>query len=101
MLSSQTVDISPFIKCKWYDFVKWYGSRAQFPEPKEKYGCWLGPSLHIEPAIMAKISRENGRVIHLETYNPLNDELTGSGELFTQPYFNKIYENQSLQKRSY
>jgi len=47
---------------------------------------------------MAKISRENGRVIHLETYNPLNDELTGSGELFTQPYFNKIYENQSLQK---
>jgi len=50
---------------------------------------------------MAKISRENGRVIHLETYNPLNDELTDSGELFTQQYFNKIYENQSLQKRSY
>jgi len=37
-LSGQTADISPFVECRWYEFVRWYDVKAQLPQPKEKYG---------------------------------------------------------------
>jgi len=71
-LSGQTADISPFVECQWYEFVKWFDSGAQFPEPKECYGRWLGPSLDIGPAMTAKILKSNGQVIHLSSYRVFN-----------------------------
>jgi len=41
ILSGQTSDISPFVECQWYEFVKWFDSGAKFPEPKECYGRCL------------------------------------------------------------
>ena len=41
----------------------------------------------------AKILKENGQVIHLSTYRPLNDtETTDAGELAAQAAFNKSIE---------
>jgi len=34
ILSGQTADISPFVECQWYEFVKWFDSGATFPELK-------------------------------------------------------------------
>ena len=73
ILSGQTVDIFPFVECKWYEFVRWYDVKAQFPQPRENYGRWLGPSLDIGPAMTANILKENGQVLHLSTYWPLNE----------------------------
>ena len=88
ILSGQTADISPFVECKWYDFIRWYDIKAQFPQPKERYGRWLGPSLDIGPAMTAKILKENGQVIHLSTYRPLNDaETTDAGEIAIRTAF--------------
>ena len=90
ILSGQTADISPFVECKWYEFVRWYDIKAQFPQPREKYGRWLGPSLDIGPAMTAKILKENGQVLHLSTYRPLNEtELTDVNELAKQSAFDK------------
>ena len=90
ILSGQTADISPFVECKWYEFVRWYDIKAQFPQPREKYGRWLGPSLDVGPAMTAKILKENGQVLHLSTYRPLNDnELTDANELAEQSAFDQ------------
>jgi len=50
LLSGKTADISPFVMCIWYKFVRWYNVKAQFPQPREMYGRWLGLSLSVKTA---------------------------------------------------
>jgi len=72
-----------------YDFIKWYDTKAQFPELKEKYWRWLGPSLDIGPAKTSRILKGNGQLIHILTFQPLNEnELTDAGRFAMQLYFN-------------
>jgi hypothetical protein len=76
ILSGQTADISPFVEHGWYYWVKWYDSQASFPEPRERLGRWLGPSLDIGPAMTSKILKENGQVLHLSSFRALTaDEM--------------------------
>ena len=51
ILSGQTADISPFAQHGWYNWIKNYGNHVKHPELKEVYGCWLGPSVGIGPAM--------------------------------------------------
>ena len=90
ILSGQKADKSLFVECRWYEFIRWYDVKAQFPQPRERYGRWLGPYFDIGPAMTAKILKENGQVLHLSTYRPLNEiELSDSGELATQAALDK------------
>lgn len=76
LLSGQTSDISPFIECGFYDWVKWWRTTAQFPEPTEVLGRWLGPAIDIGPAMTSKILIDNGQVLYLSTFRPCTpDEL--------------------------
>ena len=34
ILSGQTADISPFVELQWYEFIRWYDVKAQFPQPR-------------------------------------------------------------------
>ena len=36
--SGQTADISPFVECAWCEWVFWWDSQAQSPEPREVLG---------------------------------------------------------------
>ena len=38
VLSRQTADISPFVEHAWYDWVMYWDSVTEFPEPKEALG---------------------------------------------------------------
>jgi hypothetical protein len=74
IISGQTADISPFVQHGWFDWVKWYDSQASYPEPRERLGRWLGPSLDIGPAMTSKIMKENGQLLHLSSFRPLTDD---------------------------
>lgn len=80
LLSGQTADISPFVECGWYDWVKFYDQGAQFPEPKEVYGRWLGPSTDVGPAMTAKILNSNKQVLHRSSYRPISDDEVANPE---------------------
>ena len=81
ILSGQTADISPFVECTWYEWVKWYDGQAKYPQPREVLGRWLGPSLDIGPAMTSKILKSNGQVIHLSSYRKLTtDEMQNQDE---------------------
>ena len=73
VLSGQTADISPFVELPWYGWVYYWDSKAQYPESKEKLGRWLGRSIDIGPAMMAKVLKPNGQLLHVSTYRPLSD----------------------------
>ena len=95
ILSGQTADISPFIECGWYDWVKWYDSTAKYPAPKEVLGCWLGPSIDIGPAMTSKILKSNGQILHLSTFRKLtDDEMQDKEELKKMEIFDSCIRRQ-------
>ena len=75
------MDISPFVELRWYGWVYYWDSKAQYQESKEKLGRWLGPSIDIGPAMTAKVLKPNGQLLHVSTYQPLSDdEMQDPGE---------------------
>ena len=74
IVSGQTADISPFVEHGWYEWVKFWDNHAAFPDPREVYGRWLGPSVGVGPAMTSKILKENGQVVHLSTYRAISDD---------------------------
>jgi hypothetical protein len=96
IVSGQTADISPFAEFGWYEWVKWWEVTADFPEPKEIYGRWLGPALDVGPAMCSKILKSNGQVIYSSSYRAvteaemLNDDEKKERELFDKAIKEKI-----------
>ncbi len=74
IVSGQISDISPFIECEWYEWVKFYDQGASYPKDKEVYGRWLGPAIDIGPAMTAKILKQNGQVFYRSIYRTLIPE---------------------------
>ena len=74
IVSGQTNDISPYVECRWYDWVMWYSTLAKYPEPKEVLGRWLGPALDVGPAMTSKILKRNGEILFLSSYRKLTDD---------------------------
>jgi len=70
----QECDISSIAELCWYEWVRFYDTTARFPEPKEVYGRWLGPSPDVGPVMCAKILKKNGQVVPLSTYRPITDD---------------------------
>lgn len=73
IVSGQTADISPFIEYEWYDWVRFWDTKAPYPDHKEIYGRWLGPAVDIGPAMTAKILQDNGHVIYTSSHRALNE----------------------------
>jgi hypothetical protein len=94
LVTGQPSDISPFAELGWYQWVKYWDLNESFPHHKEVLGRWLGPSVAVGPAMTSKILKQNGQVIHVATYRPLNeDELINSGEIASRTSFDiKIKE---------
>jgi transposase len=75
IVSGMTADISPYVECGWYDWVKYWDTTSSFPNSKEVYGKWLGPAPDIGPAMCSKrILKSNGHLLHLSTYRPITDD---------------------------
>jgi hypothetical protein len=74
ILSGQTADISPFVECHWYEWVKYWDNYAMYPDAKEQLGRWLGPSIDTGPAMTAKVLKSNGQLLHLSSYRKLTEE---------------------------
>ena len=89
MLSGQTANISPFIQHGWYDWVKFW-DRTSFPEPKETFARWLGPSIDVGPAMTSKVLKSNGQVVHSSTVS--DNETLRPGDLKEQADFDESIE---------
>lgn len=90
IVSGQTADISPFAEHGWYDWIMWYDSETQFPEPREKLGRWLGPAVDIGPAMTAKILKSNGQVVYRSTYRALTqDEMDDPSSISLRKIFDE------------
>ena len=58
----------------WYDWVMYWDSVTEFPEPKEALGRWLGPSIDIGPAMTSKVLKKNGQYIHTSMVRGMTDD---------------------------
>jgi hypothetical protein len=56
-------DISAISLFHWYEWVKFQDTLTKFPEDNMVFGCNLGPTINIEPAMARKILKENGQTI--------------------------------------
>jgi hypothetical protein len=100
IVSGQTADISPFVEYPWYGWVKYWDGKAQFPEPKEVLGRWLGPSMDIGPAMTAKILKSNGQILNLSSHRALNDdEWINPEEIKAREVYDKLIEENSARQR--
>jgi len=70
----QECDISHIAELGWYEWVRFYDSVARFPDPKEVYGRWLGPSADVGPVMCAKILKKNGQVVVVSTYRAITED---------------------------
>ncbi len=68
IMSCKTADISQFCELGWYEWVKFQSTTVSFPEDLLLLGKYLGPSIHVGPAMNAKILTPMGEVVHRSTY---------------------------------
>jgi hypothetical protein len=76
-VTGQPSDISPFAELGWYQWVKYWDLNESFPHHKEVLGRWLGPSGGVRPAMTSNILKQNGQMIDVGTYRPLNEDEPG------------------------
>ena len=65
------MDISQFAELAFYKWVMFRDDPIQFPDDNPVLGRYLGPELDVGTAMIAKIMKENGGVVHLSTYDAL------------------------------
>ena len=49
---------------EWFEWVMFQDETAAYPNDHLRLGRYLGPSIDIVPALMAKMIKENGWVFH-------------------------------------
>ena len=64
VMLSGTSDISQFCDNGFYDLVMFRDEPIQYPDENPVLGRYLGPEIDFGPAIMAKIVKSNGKVVH-------------------------------------
>ena len=67
-------DISILGEFAWYQWVKWLDELAQYPDDREKYGRYLGPSRDIGSLMTAKILNVTGQTLPRSTFRALTQE---------------------------
>jgi hypothetical protein len=73
IISGETADISTFAQHHWYQWIMFCDTSVSFPGDKLVLGCYLGPNIDVGPAMMAKILKANGVIVHRSTYQSLTD----------------------------
>ena len=73
-MSGKTSDISQFCEFKWLEWVIIWNETAPYPHDHFKLGRYLGLSIDIGPALMAKIIKENGQILQRSKYQALTQE---------------------------
>ena len=75
-MSGETSDISQFCELEWLKWFMFWDETVLFTDDVLKLGHYLGPSIDIDPAMIAKNLTENGQVLHRSIYKLLTpDEL--------------------------
>jgi hypothetical protein len=64
IVSGETADISTFVQHHWYEWIMFRDTSVSFPGDKLVLGFYLGPSIDVGPAMMAKILKANGVIVH-------------------------------------
>ena len=68
IMSSATSDISQFCWLEWFKWVMFQDKTATYPNEHFKLDRYLGLSIDIGLALMAKIIKEDGQVLHRSMY---------------------------------
>ena len=67
-------NISQFCALEWFEWVMFQDEMAPYPNNHFRLGRYLGPSIDIGPALMAKIMKENVQVLQRSIYLALSQE---------------------------
>ena len=68
IMSGKTSDISQFCELEQFEWLMFQDKAAAYPNDHFRLNRYLGLSIDIGPALMAKIIKENGQVLHRSTY---------------------------------
>ena len=94
VMTGETADISTIASNGWYDWIKFYDPvRNSFPEDTYYIGRYLGPAIHIGPALMTNILNMNGEVVHRSTYCSLTAKDLNDEEDLRRKFDKKVEEN--------
>ena len=63
VMKGETANITHLCEFGCYDWVYFRKNAVTYPNDKLVLGRWLGPSTDIDPALCAKILKENGRCV--------------------------------------
>jgi hypothetical protein len=74
IITGHTPDISTLGEFQWYQWVKWYDENAQFPEDREIYARYLGPSRAIGCLMTSKLLNEKGNILHRSSFRSLTKD---------------------------
>ena len=67
-MSRETSDISQFCELEWFEWRMFHDETAPIPDDMLKLGHYLGPSIDVGQAMMAKILTQSGQVLHRSIY---------------------------------
>ena len=67
-MSGKTSHISQFCEFEWFEWIIFQDKTGSYPNDYFTLGRNLGPSIDIGPALMVKIIKENGQILHRSTY---------------------------------
>ena len=70
-MKGTTADISQICEYEWYEWVMFRGSPHQYPTDTMILGRYLGPSIDVGSAMIAKILKGNGEVMCQSTLHGL------------------------------
>jgi hypothetical protein len=59
IMTGNTADISHIAEFGWYDWVIFLDNKPSYPDNKLNLGCYLGPAIDTESALIAKILKSN------------------------------------------
>ena len=63
-----------FNEFQWFEWVMFWDEIAPYPDDHFKLGRYLGPNIDIGAAMVVKIIKGNGQVLHRSTYWALTKE---------------------------
>ena len=74
IMFGKTSDISQFCEFEWFEWVIFWDEMTSYLGDHFNLGRYLGLNINIGPAMMAKIMKENGHVLHRSTYQAITQE---------------------------
>ena len=71
VMKGETANIIHLCEFGWYDWAYFRDNAVTYTDDKWVLERWLGPSTDIDPALCAKILKENGRCVYRSSYRHL------------------------------